>query len=248
MRLSIIVCANRDNPFFVEALDSLAAARGGMDDVETVLIANGGWNPPAEIAERFDKVIRLAEGGLGRARNEGARQAAGEWITFFDSDDALDRAYIEQTLRAVAMCDVTRDIVFNVVVMMDEKGNPFDDGFRLERLPSRISTIIAHPFTGATLVIGRKTFVLARGYEWQGYAEDYELTLRLMRSPHNLRIVRNPQSIYLYRQHADTMSGSSIKKIEGVRDVQLHHARKGNPLMYIGVLISRLRLLKERFS
>lgn len=248
MRLSIIVCANRDNPFFVEALNTLTTARSGTDDVEAVLIANGGWDPPTPIAGRFDKVIRLAEGGLGRARNEGARQASGKWITFFDSDDALDRAYIEETLRVVATCDTTRDIVFNAVVMMDETGKPFDDGFRLERLPNRISTIIAHPFTGATLVIGRETFVAAGGYDWQGYAEDYELTLRLMRPPHNLRIVRNRQSIYLYRQHADTMSGSSVQKIEGVRDVQLHHARAGNPLMYLGVLISRLRLLKERLS
>lgn len=248
MRLSIIVCANRDNPFFCEALDSLAAARDGMSDVETVLIANGGWNPPAEITERFDKGINLAEAGLGRARNEGVRQASGKWITFFDADDALDRAYIKETLKVIATCDVTREIVFNVVVMTDEKGTPFDDGFRLERLPDRISTIIAHPFTGATLVIGRETFIAAGGYDWQGYAEDYELTLRLMGAPHNLRIVRNPQSIYLYRQHADTMSGSSIRKIEGVRDVQLHHARTGNPLMYFGVMISRLRLLKERFS
>lgn len=248
MRLSIIVCANRDNPFFCDALASLAAAQRGICSVETVLVANGGWNPPVKITERFDKVVQLEGSGLGSARNEGARQASGDWITFFDSDDALSHTYIEETLKAVAACDSTRDIIFNAVVMMDEKGTPFDDGFRLERLPDRLSTIIAHPFTGATLVIGRETFIRVGGYNWQGYAEDYELTLRLMRSPQNLKIVRNMKAIYLYRQHADTMSGSNIKKVQGVRDVQLYHAKNGSPSMYLGVALSQIRILKERFA
>ena len=166
----------------------------------------------------------------------------------FDSDDILDGEYIEKTLKSIATCDMAQDVIFNSVVMIDEEGIPFDDGFRLERLPNKISTIIAHPFTGATLVIGREAFIRVGGYNWHGYAEDYELTLRLMRTPHNVNIMRNPKAIYFYRQHVDTMSGSSIKKILGVRDVQLHHARAGSYFMYIGSMISQLRIIKERFS
>lgn len=246
MLLTIIVCANRDNPFFGAALQSLAEARAraGGNEVEAILVANGGWSPPAAIAEQFDRIVRLEEGGLGLSRNMGVENARGEWVSFFDSDDLLDPDYLRETLAAVRDAGDDR-IFFNRIRMIDESGDILPDRFRLEKLPDFLSVRLAHPFTGATIVIRRSVFLSEGGYRWKGYAEDYDLTLRLIFSPQRFRLSRNDRAFYLYRQHGDTMSGDRRKKILGVRDVQRHHARTGHPSMYLGVAASWLRLLRS---
>ncbi len=244
MLLTIIVCANRDNPFFGAALRSLAEARGRAGDVETILVANGGWDPPAAIADHFDRVLRLEAGGLGMSRNVGVENAKGEWISFFDSDDLLDPDYLRETT-AVLRRASDNQIFFNRIRMIDEDGGVLPDRFRLENLPDFLSVRLAHPFTGATIVIRRSDFLAETGYRWKGYAEDYDLTLRLTFSKRRFRLARNDRAFYLYRQHGDTMSGDRREKVLGVRDVQLHHARSGHPSMYLGVAVSSLRLLRS---
>lgn len=243
--LTIVVCANRDNPFFAAALQSLTEAQLGISRVETVLVANGGWHPPVEHAALFDLVITTPNSGLGRARNLGVENSSGDWISFFDSDDLMAPDYLKETLAAIAHAKPF-DIFFNRVRMIDTNGRTLPDRFRLERLPNMVSLALAHPFTGATLVIRRTVFLAEGGYQWRGYAEDYDLSLRLFFSPQRLRFKRNPAAAYLYRQHDDTMSADNSQKIIGVRAVQLHHARSGRPILYVGALASSLRLLLKR--
>ena len=244
MLLTIIVCANRDNPHFAAALKSLDEARSRTIGVEQLLVANGGWKPPATIAGHFDTIIHLESGGLGLSRNAGVEKAKGEWISFFDSDDLLDPDYLKETIAAVqnAAADT---IFFNRVRMIDERDAVLPPLFHLENLPDFLSLRLAHPFTGATIVIKRSAFLAEGGYRWSGYAEDYDLTLRLAFSRSHFRIRRNDKAFYLYRQHPDTMSGNKREKIRGVRNVQLHHARAGYPSMYLGVVASSLRLLRN---
>lgn len=244
-KLSIVTCANRPNPFFDTAIQSLAKACAGFS-VQRVLVANGGWEPEASIARGFDLVVATPLGGLGHARNLGVEHSAGEWVTFFDSDDLLDPQYVAATLAAIER-QAKQDFFFNTTAMIAEDGALMADWVpALQRCPDPLALRLAHPYTGATLVIRSMLFRRMGGYQWQGYAEDYELTLRLV-FEHGRRHapVRNSGAVYLYRQHGDTMSGNLRKKIQGVRAVQRHHFwthRRWS--MALGILVSTLRLVR----
>lgn len=244
-RLSIVTCANRVNPYFDAAIQSLAVACAGQR-VQRVLVANGGWQPSASIRDGFDLVVTTEQGGLGHARNLGVAHSTGEWVTFFDSDDLLDARYVAATL-AFTGRPAAGAFFFNTTAMVAESGELMADWTpALQRYPDALALRLAHPYTGATLVIRSELFRHIGGYQWQGYAEDYELTLRLVfQQPHRQAPARNPEAVYLYRQHGDTMSGNARKKVEGVRAVQMHHLlthRRWS--MLLGVLASTLRLAR----
>lgn len=247
-KLSIITCANRPNPFFANAITSLAVACRGHD-VKRVLVANGGWQPNAFEASGFDLVITVTETGLGRARNIGVERCATTWVTFFDSDDMMDPAYVQETISCINRDEYHpggRTFFFNTVAMVDEDGQTIANSSpRLVRFPHKLALRLGHPYTGATLVIRTEVLMLMGGYDWSGYAEDYDLTLRLVCDCDGGRAPSiNDRAIYLYRQHGNTMSGSLRSKIVGVRAVQLAHLLKHRRWsMTIGVAVSTLRLV-----
>ena len=214
--------------------------------MQRVLVANGGWQPSDAIAKGFDLVVTTSQSGLGHARNLGVERCTGEWVSFFDSDDLLSSSYIGATLDA-ADRHPTDDFFFNTTAMVADSGELMADWTpALKRYPDSLALRIAHPYTGATLVIRSELFRRVGGYQWTGYAEDYELTLRLV-FEHGRRQMplRNLDAVYFYRQHGDTMSGDVRKKIEGVRAVQLHHLRMHRRWsMLLGVVASTLRLAR----
>jgi glycosyltransferase involved in cell wall biosynthesis len=245
IQLSVIVCANRGGEYFTDALDSLVVARQGRTNIEVILVANGGWLPEESIVKYFDRVEFTSESGLGNARNLGVSVARGRWVTFFDNDDLLDIDYIGEIETLIARVP-HRTVIFAKAVFMTAEGAVLPWRWRLENLPPTIGCLIAHPFTGATMVIPKELFVIIGGYKWNGYAEDYHLTLRILYSKPPIGIIRAPKAYYYYRQHANTMSGDVIKKIRGVREVQIYFARRGYIWLWVGVLASGVRLLLRR--
>lgn len=246
-RLSIITCANQSNPYLGEAIASLALACRGHD-VQRVLVANGGWQPDAVEASGFDLVITTTEMGLGRARNIGVERCATTWVTFFDADDLLGPAYVRETIACTDREEYRlggRPFFFNTAAMIDEDGQPMGNWSpALGRFPPGLALRLAHPYTGATLVIRTEVLVRMGGYNWSDYAEDYDLTLRLVFDQNGgLTPSINDRAIYRYRQHRNTMSGNLRHKIAGVRAVQLVHLLQHRRWsMAIGVAASTLRL------
>ncbi len=92
---AIIVTHNRAH-FLAEAIESVLAQtyfQKNPGDWELVVVDDGSTDRTPELmavyGERFPRVryVRLDHGGVSRARNQGLRLAAGEFIAFLDSDD-----------------------------------------------------------------------------------------------------------------------------------------------------------------
>ncbi len=87
----------------VESLDPACAP----DDVEIILIDDGcpqGSGVVCDaLAQEYSAVRTLhrENGGLAAARNTGMQHARGQFVTFLDSDDYVESAYIPQTLNAI---------------------------------------------------------------------------------------------------------------------------------------------------
>ena len=76
-----------------ESLDSLLSQAGV--DLEVVVVDDGSPDGSGEIADAYAarddrvRVLHVANGGLGSARNVGTEHVTGDLLGFLDSDDVL---------------------------------------------------------------------------------------------------------------------------------------------------------------
>ena len=76
-------------------------------NLEIFLIENGSSDNSAKICDRYAvidkriKVIHLSKVGVSNARNEGLKNANGEYISFVDSDDWLDVDFYETLISEI---------------------------------------------------------------------------------------------------------------------------------------------------
>ena len=115
--ISIIVPVYKVEQYLNECIDSILAQT--FTDFELILVDDGSPdNCPAlcDAAAAKDsriRVIHKPNGGVSTARNAGLSAACGNWISFIDPDDSIDKTYLEKMHRAavqsgaeVASCNV----------------------------------------------------------------------------------------------------------------------------------------------
>lgn len=95
MKISIIVPVYNCEKYLRFCLESLTAQR--YKDIEIILADDGSTDRSPLICEEYRKkdsrikVIRKKNGGVSSARNAGLAAAEGEYITFVDADDWIDK-------------------------------------------------------------------------------------------------------------------------------------------------------------
>ncbi len=94
----IIPCYNYAS-YLAEAIDSVLAQT--HSNFEVIVIDDGSTDSSKQVATRYaDRVMYYYQQnqGLPAARNNGFRQAHGEYIVFLDADDRLAPTFIEKTV------------------------------------------------------------------------------------------------------------------------------------------------------
>jgi CDP-glycerol glycerophosphotransferase len=104
-RISVVVPFFNNVDLLGECLKSIAAQ--SFTDLEVIMVDDGSADGSALIAQsqaeadpRF-RVIRIPNGGPGRARNKGVELARGEFLAFVDADDVLPRSCYELLLHTL---------------------------------------------------------------------------------------------------------------------------------------------------
>lgn len=88
-----------------------------LRDIEIILVDDGSPDDCGKICDEYAakdkriKVIHKKNGGLVSARNTGYDVAKGEWITYVDGDDWIDKDCLESLLKAVGD-EQNIDIIF----------------------------------------------------------------------------------------------------------------------------------------
>ena len=68
-------------------------------DFEVIVVDDGSTDNSVEVVKRFDDLrihlVSKINGGPSSARNEGVRQAHGDWVYFIDADDKMEKDTLE---------------------------------------------------------------------------------------------------------------------------------------------------------
>ena len=124
--ISVIVPVYKVEKYLNECIDSILAQT--FTDFEVILVDDGSPdNCPAmcdAAAERDERVrvIHKANGGVSTARNAGLAAARGNWVGFVDSDDVIDKTYLEKLYCAGKQSGA--EIVACNLLFMREDGSP----------------------------------------------------------------------------------------------------------------------------
>lgn len=106
-----------------------------FDDMELILVDDGSTDGSGEMADALAKdddrirVFHKDNGGLSSARNHGLVQARGEYVSFVDSDDELDRNTLRPVMQHLAHHPATDLLEFPA---LERVGTPSEHLFQTE--------------------------------------------------------------------------------------------------------------------
>lgn len=112
---SIIIPVYNVEKWLERCLDSILA--DSCKDMELILVDDGSTDQSGRICDSYAaeyaniSVVHKPNGGLSSARNAGLEKATGEWISFIDSDDWVDKDTFQTIRTFLSQLENTPDLV-----------------------------------------------------------------------------------------------------------------------------------------
>lgn len=172
------------------------------------------------------KGFQIENGGQGRARNYGVKQAMGDWIAFIDSDDLWLPGKLEWQLNQSLVSGVDMSFTNGYICLnndLDLTHYPFgvtdriyqgDDDVQHFHIQNRVPT--------SSVMIKRKVFIAAGGFPESRAiqnAEDYFLWTKLLTLGYRLKGLSN--ILLKYRVHAGSSTAEEVKALLPLIEVLL---------------------------
>lgn len=121
MQISIIIPVYNASSYLRRCLDSVVAQT--YVEWEAICVDDGSTDLSPLILEEYSKknkrfrIFSQENGGAGKARNKGLKQAVGDYVFFLDSDDELEPSCLETLCKEVELHpDVEMVVARNIVV------------------------------------------------------------------------------------------------------------------------------------
>ncbi|HWD20659.1 MAG TPA: glycosyltransferase [Verrucomicrobiae bacterium] len=178
MKVSVVVPAFNEEKLLGATLASIHAALRAFEPLgwssEIVVCDNNSTDGTAKIAEAHGaKVVFEGVNQIARARNTGARAAAGDWLIFVDADS---RPTAELFGEAAAHIQSGRCLAGGCTVRLDERHFIADSGTALWNMVSRA----CHWFAGSFSFCEARAFRAVGGFSEELFAsEEIDLSQRL---------------------------------------------------------------------
>lgn len=227
----IVPVYNREN-LITRCLDSIA--RQNYTPLEVIIVDNASTDTTRQRVldwisyhnEDPGKTYRIMEcttPGAAAARDAGAREAAGEVLFFFDSDDAMRQGYVGNAMHEFAL-DPDLEIVGWRILFHNLDGSE-----RKSHLWKAENTMVAHLINAVLRTQGhasRRTFHLASG-GWNHNMpvwDDWELGFRLMLANPKVKVLDKIQAD-VYCQEV-SITGTSFTPKQGLWEAAIDSMEK----------------------
>lgn len=235
-RISVLMPVRNEEAYLPEALRSLA--RQSFRDWELVVVDDGSSDSTPAIlsaAARNDsriRIIRREGGGLVAALNAGLEACRAPLLARMDGDDIchprrleLQAAYLDSHadtgLLACNFRHFPRTTLKQGMLSYEAWQNSLENHDMVMR-----DRFIESPFVHPSVMARRALIVKAGGYRDCGWAEDYDLWLRLAHS--GTRFARLPLPLFFWRDHPGRATRTMDEySASAFRACKLHFLRQG---------------------
>jgi len=243
IRISLVIPTYNRGPLIAETIDSALAQQHPF--AEIIVVDDGSTDNTAEVLSTFGNaitVIRLANGGVQRARNTGVDAATSPWVMFCDSDDLM-LPELSGRLAAWLERDPQCDAIYCNFVTFTEQAEHSDklsqapigflDGAQRSGdiwhdIPDLyLRTVTYQPLFPSGSLIRKSSYLAMGGYDsrFNGVgAEDWEFTLRLVGTA---RIALCAVPLVRIRKHDGNDSANNLRQTQGCIQILeyalLHH-------------------------
>lgn len=235
-----------------DALDSVEAQT--FDNWECIVVFDN-CEPSQSLLKAYPyikPIYNTGKNGAGIARNLGARQAKGKYITFLDADDYLQAKFLEMTIGAIEHFNadwiytdlytqtIYNEAQFNLKVnelnnqglwyqIIKKKNDAIEFIYRYNCDEFNLEKLWQSGIAAVTCLYRKADFDLVNGFDEEYNREDWEFHLRLAKhGKHGLRL---PLPLFTYRlntgirrEYADIAKNHNDSKQLKLQDVdRIHH-------------------------
>lgn len=137
--VSVIIPVYNVKEFIRPCLDGVLAQT--MKDIEIICVDDGSTDGSGEILKEYErrdsriKVLSQENGGAGKARNTGLKEAAGETLSFLDADDLFEPDMLETAWKRLKETKAQFTVFDSDMYMNDTKEYRSATHIRTEALP-----------------------------------------------------------------------------------------------------------------
>jgi len=220
-KVSVIIPCYNQGKYLDEALKSVLAQT--LKGIEIIIVDDGSTDSETRdqlerARKRGIRVVRTANQGLAAARNNGIREASGEYILPLDADDKIGATYLEN---AATVLD--RSAAVGIVYCLAETFGEVQGPWPIP--PYSLEQMLLDNIIFCSAMFRKRDWEQVGGYDSQmkyGW-EDYDFWLSLIER--GVGVYRIPEVLFFYRVSAGSMvrTKSLEQKVEMfVRVFQKH--------------------------
>ena len=196
MNITVILPAYNEESYLAATLDSIQAASTILSAnttarVEIIVVDNNSTDATASVAIRKSaRVVHEPEQGISKARNTGARYAAGDVLVFIDADVIVPPALLEEIYTAMS-----NPVCVGGGVAVDYQ--PKRLSMRLYLRAWKLLGQLLGMVQGATRFCRKSVFETIGGYDetaWIGEDVDFYWALKRLAKERNgsIRLINHP--------------------------------------------------------
>jgi glycosyltransferase involved in cell wall biosynthesis len=231
MKVSIIIPIYNAEKYLNECIES--ALNQTYEEIEVIAINDGSTDNSLKILEKYADKIRIfskQNGGTASAFNLGIKNMTGEWFKWLSADDVLYPNAVEELISEAKKLNDNNTILYSNYDIIDSESKTvkqFIEPNYNELEGFEINLILLNHFVGngTTSLIHKSAFDKYGTFDENiGFAEDYELWLRLC-VLHNFRLYLIPKILAKYRVHETQLTkvklGESLENSRKIRNMIL---------------------------
>jgi len=205
--------------YLQDALDSVYDYKSG--DIEIIVVNDGSTDPDTlsllhDLEVKGVNILHQANQGLSAARNNGIKQAKGEFLLPLDADNKIRPAYIE---KGIEILNKNNDvaIVYSDAMFFGEKKGVW------KSIPFSLRRLLQYNYIDACVVIRKKAWEQVNGYDVNISAvADWDFNLSIAEAGWKLHYI--PEVLFDYRVVGNSMIRT--RDIESIRFCEDYIAKK----------------------
>lgn len=215
--VSVIIPVFNSVRYLDKVLSSLSDQ--SYSDFECIMIDDGSTDGGGVVCDEWVKkdkrflVVHQQNQGVSKARNKGIEVSSGKWITFIDSDDWVEKDYLEKLIefgKASDYCvggykllNLNNETCFLPPLIKPQSIRDLDKNVISELIDKYLIFGPCHKLYKRDIIVNNKISFP----EELNYGEDLMFNIDYLK--HCTLIASVPEALYYYNKHSDSLSTSS---------------------------------------